>query len=59
MKKGTKVSRPEVQVNLEDLGLDFSVRYTKNHLDIVWNSITQQPKDSHGIIGMKGAIVLA
>lgn len=56
VKKGIKVSRPEVQVNLEDLGLDFTVRYTKNHLDIVWNSITQQPKDSHGIIGMMGAI---
>ena len=59
VKKGTDVYRPEVQVNLGDMGLDFTVRYTKNHLDIVWNSITQQPKDSHGIIGMEAAIVLA
>lgn len=45
-------SRPEVQVNLEDLGMDFVVRFTKNHLDMIWNNIAQQPKESHGIIGM-------
>ena len=50
-KRGKEKSRPEVQVNLEDLGMDFVVRFTKNHLDMVWNNIAQQPKDSHGIIG--------
>ena len=50
--KGTERSRPEIEVSLEDLGLSFIVRFTKNHLDMVWNDITQQPKDSHGIIGM-------
>ena len=53
VKKGTEVSRPEIHVNLEDLGLDFIIRYTKGHLDIVWNNIAQQPKDTHGIIGMQ------
>ena len=51
-KRGKEKSRPEVQVNLEDLGMDFVVRFTKNHLDMVWNNIIQQPKESHGIIGM-------
>ena len=51
-KGGKEKSRPEVQVNLEDLGMDFVVRFTKNHLDMVWNNIAQQPKDSHGIIGI-------
>ena len=52
IKRGKVKSRPEVHVNLEDLGMDFIVRFTKNHLDMVWNNIAQQPKDSHGIIGM-------
>ena len=47
-----KSSRPEVQVKLEDLGIDFVVRFTKHHLDMVWNNIAKQPTDSHGIIGM-------
>ena len=51
VKKGMEVSKPEIQVSLEDVGIDFSVRYTKSHLDMIWNSIGQQPKESHGIIG--------
>lgn len=51
-KRGKEKSRPEIQVYLEDLGMDFAVRFTKSHLDMVWNNIAQQPKDSHGIIGM-------
>ena len=51
VKKGREVSRPEITVNLEDLGLNFIVRYTKNHLDMIWNNIIEQPKESHGIIG--------
>lgn len=52
VKKAKELSRPEILVNLEDVGLNFVVRYTKNHLDMVWNNIAQQPKHSHGIIGI-------
>ena len=51
-KREKEKSRPEIQVCLEDLGMDFAVHFTKNHLDMIWNNIAQQPKDSHGIIGM-------
>ena len=43
----------EVQVDLMDLGLSFAVWFVKgNHLDMKWNNVLQQPKNSHGIIGM-------
>jgi hypothetical protein len=46
-------ARLEVQVNLKDLGLSFAVWFVKgNHLDMKWNNILQQPKNSHGLIGM-------
>lgn len=43
----------EVQVDLMDLGLNFAVWFVKgNHLDMKWNNVLQQPKNSHGLIGM-------
>ena len=43
----------EVQINLVDLGLNFIVWFVKgSHLDMTWNNVLQQPKRSHGIIGM-------
>ena len=46
-------TRIEVQVDLMDLGLRFAVWFVKgNHLDMKWNNVLQQPKSSHGIIGM-------
>lgn len=46
-------SHLEVQVDLVDLGLSFAVWFVKgNHLDMKWNNVLQQPKNSHGIIGM-------
>ena len=51
-KREKQRSRPEIQVHLEDHGLDFIVHFTKDHLDMVWNNIAKQPEDSHGIIGM-------
>lgn len=45
--------RLEVQIDLVDLGLNFVVWFVKgNHLDMMWNNVLQQPKISHGIIGM-------
>lgn len=46
-------ARLEVQINLVDLGLNFVVWFVKgSHLDMMWNNVLQQPKRSHGIIGM-------
>lgn len=45
--------RLAVQINLVDLGLNFVVWFVKgSHLDMMWNNVLQQPKGSHGIIGM-------
>ena len=42
----------EVEVDLVDVGLAFSVRFVKKrHLDMSWRKVSQQPTDSHGIIG--------
>ena len=48
-KKGEK--RPEVQVDLVDAGLAFSVRFAKKHLDMSWKKVDNQPTESHGLIG--------
>ena len=44
--------KPEVQVDLVDVGLAFSVRFAKKHLDMTWTQVKHQPKDSHGLIGV-------
>ena len=44
---------PEVKVELKDVGLSFFVRYMSSHLDMVWDKVGTQPKDSHGMIGTK------
>ena len=44
--------KPEVQVDLADVGLHFTVRFVKKrHLDMIWNRVDMQPADSHGFIG--------
>ena len=49
-KKGDK--KPEVEVDLVDAGLTFSVRFAKKrHLDMAWKKVELQPADSHGLIG--------
>ena len=49
-KKGEK--RPEVQVDLVDAGLAFSVRFVKKHMDMSWKKVDSFLKDSHGLIGV-------
>ena len=45
--------KPEVDVDLVDAGLAFSVRFVKKrHLDMSWKKVAKQSNDSHGIIGM-------
>ena len=41
-----------VQVELLDVGLNFSVHFVKNnHLDMVWDKVEYLDQDSHGLIG--------
>ena len=41
-----------IQINLHDIGLDFSVRFVKNnHIDMKWDNVVHQSQDSHGLIG--------
>ena len=44
--------KPEVEVDLVDIGLHFTVRFVKKrHLDMTWKRVELQPSDSHGFIG--------
>ncbi len=43
-------------MDLKDVGLSFFVRYMSNHLDMIWDSVATQPKDSHGMIGMLACV---
>ena len=41
-----------VDVVLEDVGLEFSVRFVKGtHLDMVWKKVMKDQPHSHGLIG--------
>ena len=42
---------PSVRVNLDDLGMQFTVNFTGEHLDMMWNKL-EQNQHSHGLIGM-------
>ena len=42
---------PRVKIILEDVGLQFIVRFTQHHLEVFWQSIGILSKDSHGVIG--------
>ena len=46
-----KAVYPQVEVDLEDVGIAFTVTFVKEHIDMVWNKVRKQPKDSHGRIG--------
>lgn len=43
---------PSVTVNIEDVGLQFAVRFVGEHLDIYWNDVAAQSPESSGLIGM-------
>ena len=42
---------PSVRVNLDDLGMSFTVNFTGEHLDMMWNKLIEN-EDSHGLIGI-------
>ena len=42
---------PAVYVDLQDVGLSFTIKFMNEHLDLFWHSTGQVIGDSHGIIG--------
>ena len=42
---------PEVSVEVTDVGVSFTVRFMKTHLDMVWQKVGWKMEESHGIIG--------
>ncbi len=42
---------PTVRINMEDLGISFSVKFMRQHLDMFWHSSQQQTTDTNGLIG--------
>ena len=42
---------PSVRVRFRDMGLDFTVRFTRKHLEMFWQNIGELDDDSHGLIG--------
>ena len=55
------VFRPDISVavELEDVGLSFTVFFKKNHLDIGWNRVSFQGRYSQGILNNVLACTLA
>jgi hypothetical protein len=50
--RGYNCSCYSIQVELLDIGLNFSVQFIKNnHLDMSWNNVEHFAGDSHGLIG--------
>ena len=44
---------PSVFVDLTDVGLSFTIKFLKDHLDLFWHTTAVQLSNSHGIIGMR------
>jgi len=42
---------PSVLVDLRDVGLNFTIKFLNEHLDLFWHNTGRRTKESHGIIG--------
>ena len=42
---------PSVLVDLQDVGISFTIKFTNQHLDMYWHSTGKKITDSHGLIG--------
>ena len=42
---------PSVLVDLKDVEISFTIKFTKQHLDMYWHSTGKKITDSHGLIG--------
>jgi len=43
---------PSVVVDLEDVGLNFTIKFMGEHLDLFWHNTGIHTENSHGLIGM-------
>lgn len=48
---------PSVRVNLQDQGMVFTVNFTGEHLDMMWNKLKGN-QHSHGLIGKKISVYI-
>ena len=46
-----RFKNPAVRVNLDDVGLSFTIRFTGHHLDVFWHRVGEQRENFHGLIG--------
>ena len=42
---------PSVLVDLRDVGLNFTIKFLNEHLDLFWHNTGRRIKESHGLIG--------
>ena len=49
---GKKIVYPSVTVNMDDVGLHFTIRFVGEHLDIYWDDVAAQSPEASGLIGM-------
>ena len=42
---------PSVLVDLQDVGISFTIKFTNQHLDMYWHSTGKKITESHGLIG--------
>jgi len=42
---------PSVIVDLQDVDLNFTIKFMGEHLDLFWHNTGMQTEDSHGLIG--------
>ena len=42
---------PSVRVEIEKLGLSFTIKFMNNHLDMFWHNTGVQLPNSHGLVG--------
>ena len=48
---------PSVMVDLKDVEISFTIKYTNQHLDMFWHSTGKKVTNSHGLIGELSDIV--
>ena len=42
---------PSVAIDLRDVGLNFTIKFMNEHLDLFWHSTGDETRNSHGLIG--------
>ena len=45
---------PSVEIDLQNVGLHFTIKFMNEHLDLFWHGTGHETKNSHGLIGELG-----